>query len=296
MKQSLLGRLRLLGVGVFALFVMVLFAACGVAGTSTGVGTGTGATGNLPGITGQVVSVNPSAHTAVVNVNGTNYTVGGLSDQDVTKLQSALNKVWNFQVTGSNGSYTITTGTTPQEQDNSTPQVNVTPENNGNQGTGAVEPGTISFDGAVQNVSPSSISVKMPDGNVLSMSISTLTDHKDFGTGLPTNGQLVKVDAVTNPDGTFTAKSLDMVKSDDQANPTKMNTVDFQGVTTSAVGSNGVINFKVGTKSYNFTIGPSTQVKDFANAQAIGSGQSVKVTVLYSGSTASVQKVQNGNS
>ena len=189
MKQSLLGRLRLLGVGVFALFVMVLFAACGVAGTSTGVGTGTGATGNLPGITGQVVSVNPSAHTAVVNVNGTNYTVGGLSDQDVTKLQSALNKVWNFQVTGSNGSYTITTGTTPQEQDNSTPQVNVTPENNGNQGTGALVPGSISFDGAVQNVSPSSISVKMPDGNVLSMSISTLTDHKDFGTGLPTNGQ-----------------------------------------------------------------------------------------------------------
>ncbi len=296
MKQSLLGRIRLLGVGVFVFFVMVLFAACGVAGTGTGVGTGTGATGNLPGITGQVVSVNPSSHSVVVNVNGTNYTISGLSDQDITKLQGAVNKIWNFQVTGSNGSYTITQGTSPQEQDNSTPEVNVTPENNGNQGTGAAAQGSISFDGAVQNVSPSSISVKMPDGNILSMSISTLTDHKDFGTGLPTNGQLVKVDAVTNADGTFTAKSLDMVKSDEQTNPTKMNTVDFQGVTTSAVGSNGVINFNVGNKSYSFTIGPTTQVKDFASAQAIGSGQAVKVTALYSGSTASVQKVQNANS
>jgi hypothetical protein len=296
MKQSLLGRVRLFGVGVFALFVMVLFAACGVAGTGTGVGTGTGATGNIPGITGQVVSVNPSTHSVVVNVNGTNYTIGGLSDQDVTKLQGAVNKIWNFQVTGSNGSYTITQGTSPQEQDNSTPEVNVTPENNGNQGTGAAEPGSISFDGIVQSVSPSSISVKMPNGDIFQMGISALTKHDDFGTALPANGQWVKVDAVTNPDGSFTAKSLDMVKQDDQANPTKLNTVDFQGVTTSAVGSNSVINFKVGTKSYNFTIGPSTQVKDFASAQTISSGQAVKVTVLYSGSTASVQKVQNGNS
>src|SRR5437764_8145032 len=139
MKQSLLGRIRLLGVGVFALFVMVLFTACGVAGTGTGVGTGTGATGNITGITAQIVSVNPSAHSVLVNVNGTEYTVGGLTDQQVTTLQSAVSKTWHFQVTGSNGSYTLTTGTTPQEQDNSTPEVNVTPENNGNQGTGAVE-------------------------------------------------------------------------------------------------------------------------------------------------------------
>jgi len=272
MNQSLLSRIRLLGVGVFALFVMVLFTACGVAGTDTG--TGTGAAGNITAITGQVVSVNPSAHSVVVAVNGTEYTIGGLSDQEVTTLQSAVSKTWHFQVTGSNGSYTITTGTTPQEQDNSTPEVNVTPENNGNQGTGAVEPGSISFDGIVQSVSPNSISVKMPNGNVLSMSISTLTDRGDFGTALPANGQWVKVDAVASQDGNFTAKSLDSVKPDDQANPTKINKVDFQGVTTSAVGSSGVIKFNVGNKSYSFTIG-SAQIKDFPSAQAISSGQDV---------------------
>jgi len=294
MNQSLLGRIRLLGVGVFALFVMVLFTACSVAGTDTGVVTGTGVPGNIPGITGQVVSVNPSAHSVVVNVNGTNYTVGGLSDQEVTTLQSSVGKVWNFQVTGSNGSFTITTGTTPREQDNTTPQVNVTPENNGNQGTGAAAQGNISFYGAVQSVSTTSISVKMPNGDIIPMSINTLTDRGDFSNGLPNNGQQVKVKAITNADGTFTAKSLDVVKADDQANPTKLNTVDFQGVTTSAVGSNGVINFKVGNKSYSFTIG-SAQVKDFASAQAIGSGQSVKVEVLYGGSP-TVIKVGNGNS
>src|SRR5207248_6085403 len=136
---------------------------------------------------------NPSAHSVVVAVNGTEYTIGGLSDQEVTTLQSAVSKTWHFQVTGSNGSYTITTGTTPQEQDNSTPQVNVTPENNGNQGTGAVGPGSIDFMGVVQSVSANNISVKMPNGDIISMSISTLTDRGDFGTGLPNNNQQVKV-------------------------------------------------------------------------------------------------------
>ncbi len=295
MNQSLFGRIRLLGVGVFALFVMVLFAACGVAGTGTGIGTGTGATGTITDITGQVVSVNPSTHSVVVAVNGTEYTIGGLSDQEVTTLQSAVSKTWHFQVTGSNGSYTLTTGTTPQEQDNSTPEVNVTPENNGNQGTGTVEPGSIDFIGVVQSVSANNISVKMPNGDVISMSISTLTDRGDFGAGLPNTNQPVKVKAITNADGSFTAKSLDMVKQDDQANPTKLHTVDFQGVTTNPVGSNGVINFKVGNKSYNFTIGPNTQVKDFAGAQAIGNGQAVKVEVLFGGSP-TVVKVGNGNS
>jgi serine/threonine protein kinase len=261
----------------------------------TSSGTGTGVTGNITSITGQVVSVNPSAHSVVVAVNGTAYMIGGLSDQDVTTLQSSVGRIWYFQVTGSNGSYTIATGTTPQEQDNSTPQVNGTPENNSNQGTGAVGPGSISFIGVVQSVNASGISVKMPNGDILSMSISTLTDHGNFGTGLPNNGQLVKVTTVTNANGSFTAKMLDVVRSADQANPTILNTVDFQGVTTSAVGSNGVINFKVGNKSYNFTIGPTTQVKDFAIAQAIGSGQAVKVEVLFRGSP-TVVMVANGNS
>lgn len=291
MNQFLLGRIRLLVVGVSTLFIMILFTACvSVAGTGTGTGTSSGT------ITGSVVSVNPANHSVTVNVNGQQFTINGLTDQQVTQIQGAVGKTWSFQVTGSNGSYTVSSGTSPQEQDNGTPEANVTPENNGNQGTGAVEPGSISFDGAVQSVNSSSISVKMPNGDILSMSISSLTDRGDFGTGLPANGQLVKVDAVANPDGSFTAKSIDVVKPDDQANATKMNTVDFQGVTTSAVGANSIINFKVGNKSYSFTIGPTTQVKDFVNAQAIASGQSVKVIVLFNGSTGTVQEVKNSNS
>jgi hypothetical protein len=293
MNQFLLGRVRLLVVCVCSLFVMLLFAACGSVAGTTGSGPATG-----PGsatITGQVVSVHATTHSVVVNVNGQQYTVSGLSDQEVSQLQGALNKTWSFQVTGGNGSYTVSSGTTPQEQDNATPQqANATPQNNGNQGTGAPAQGSISFIGAVQSVNASSISVKMPNGDIVPMSISTLTDRKDFGVGLPSNGQQVKVDAITNPDGSFTAKSLDVVKPDDQANPTKVNTVDLQGVTTSAVGSNGVINFKVGNKSYSFSISPTTQVKDFVSAQSIGSGQAVKVTVLFNNGSPNVLEVKNG--
>lgn len=292
MNQFLVGRVRLLVVCVCSLFVILLFAACGSIAGTTGSGAATG-TGSAS-ITGQVVSVNATTHSVVVNVNGQQYTVSGLSDQEISQLQGALNKTWSFQVTGGNGSYTVSSGTTPQEQDNATPQANVTPENNGNQGTGAPAQGSITFIGAVQAVNPSSLSVKMPNGDTLPLSISSLTDRGDFGTGLPSNGQLVKVDAITNPDGSFTAKSLDVVKPDDQANPTKLNTVDLQGVTTSAVGSNGVINFKVGNKSYSFTISPTTQVKDFVSAQAIGSGQTVKVTVLYNNGSSNLLEVKNG--
>jgi len=294
MNQSLRSRIRLLVVGVATLFIMILFSACGVSVAGTGQGTGSGTSSNT--ITGSVVNVNQANHSVTVSANGQLYTINGLTDQEIQQIQQAQGKTWSFQVTSNNGTYTVSTGTNSVEQSNGTPEANVTPQGNGNQGTGAVEPGSISFDGAVQNVSPSSISVKMPNGNILSMSITALTDRGDFGTGLPSNGQLVKVDAVANTDGSFLAKSLDMVKPDDQANPTKLNTVDFQGVTTSAVGANGVINFNVGNKSYSFTIGPTTQVKDFAGAQTIGSGQAVKVTVLFNGSTGSVLEVKNSNS
>jgi hypothetical protein len=291
MNHSLLGRVRLAVVCVCSLFVMLLFAACGSIAGTTGSGPATG-TGSAT-ITGQVVSVNAATHSAVVNVNGQQYTINGLSDQEISQLQAALTKTWSFQVTGGNGSYTVSSGTTPQEQDNATPQVNVTPANNGNQGTGAPAQGSINFIGAVQSVNASSISVKMPNGDIVSMSINSLTDHKDFGVSLPSSSQQVKVDAITNSDGSFTAKSLDAVKPDDQANPIKLNTVDFKGVTTSAVGTNGVINFKVGNKSYSFTISSTTVVKNFASAQAIGSGQPVEVTVLYSNGSPNVQEVKN---
>jgi hypothetical protein len=286
MNQFLLGRERLLAVCVCSLFVMLLLAACsGIAGT-----TGTGSAI----ITGQVVSVDATTHTVVVNVNGQQYTVSGLSDQEVSQLQGALNKTWSFQVTGGNGSYTLSSTTTPQEQDNATPQANVTPENDGNQRTGAPAQGSIYFIGTVQSANPSSISAKMANGDTLSMSITNFTDRGDFGADLPSNGQLVKIYAITNPDGSFTAKSLDVFNHDDQANLTRLNTVDFQGLTTSTVGSNAVLNFKVGNNSYSFTISPTTKVKDFTNAQAIGSSQSVEVTVLFNNGSPNVLEVKNG--
>jgi hypothetical protein len=76
-----------------------------------------------------------------------------------------------------------------------------------------------------------------------------------------------------------------------------LNTVDYQGVTTSAVGSDRVIHFGVGSKSYSFSIGSTADLSDFNNnAQAVQANQSVKVEVLFSGSTGTVVKVSNANS
>ena len=291
MNQFLLGRVRWVVVCACSLFVMMLFTACSgtiVSGTGTGTSAGT--------ITGSVVSVNQANHSVIVNVNGQQLTISGLTDQQVSQLQGAVGKTWSFQVTGSNGSYQVSSGTDPQENDSGTPEANVTPEaNNETPNANVSEPGSISFSGAVQSVNANSITVKMPNGDTLSMSINNLTDRGDFGTGLPAVGQMVKVKAVANADGSFTAAKLDTVSSDDQANPSELNTLDVQGGTTSAVGSSNVLHLKAGSKSFTVTLGPSTQIEDFTNAQSITSGQNVKVDILFNGSSATAVKVQSGN-
>jgi len=292
MNQFLLGRVRWVIVCASSLFVMLLFTACsGAVGNGTSSGT----------ITGSVLSVNQANHSATVSVNGQQFTINGLNGQQVSQIQGAVGKTWSFQVSGNNGSYELSSGTDPQENDNGTPEANVTPEANetpdANETPNAnvSEPASLSYSGIVQSVNASSIAVKMPNGDILSMSISNLTDRGDFGTALPTVGQKVKVEATANADGSFTAAKLDMVGTDEQNDPSELNKLDIQGVTTSAVGSDKVLHIKAGSKTFAVTLAPTTQVEDFTNAQSIASGQHVKVEILFNGATASVVKVQSGN-
>src|SRR2546430_2587148 len=107
-------------VGVIGLLMMILFTACaGVAGTN---GTNTG--GNA--ITGAVVSVNPAQHSAILNVNGQQVTVSGLTDQQVTTLQTQVGKTYTIQVTqGSGNSYTINPNSTPELNETNTDRKSV---------------------------------------------------------------------------------------------------------------------------------------------------------------------------
>lgn len=281
---------RMLIICVCSLFVMILVSACSGVGTIT---TANGATVNQ--VTGSIQSINPSAHSVTLNVNGQQITVSGLTDQQIAALQSQVGKTYTIDATqnGANA-YTIATGSTPQDDDTTTQQD--TGSANGNASTGNNEPGSISFTGKVQSVSASSIVVSMPNGDSLTMSITAQTDRSDDSNTQITQGQQVKVEATANPDGSFTATKLDTPDSGDLQDPNEANTVDFQGVTTSAV-SNNTISFKVGSKSYSFSIASTAQVEGVSNAQAIGANQQVKVDALFNGSHATAIKVEvdNGN-
>ncbi len=72
--------------------------------------------------------------------------------------------------------------------------------------------------------------------------------------------------------------------------------VKFQGVTTQAVGSDRVIHFTVGNKSFSFPIASNADLTDFnGNAQSIQSSAQVKVTVQFSGTSGSVIDLGNTN-
>src|SRR5947209_4085295 len=143
MNQFLLGRVRWVIVCACSLFMMLLFTACsGAIGTGTSSGT----------ITGSVVSVNQANHSATVSVNGQQFTINGLSDQQVSQVQGAVGKTWSFQVSGNNSSYQISSGTDPQENDNGTPEANETPQANETPDTNGSEPASLSYSGAVQSV------------------------------------------------------------------------------------------------------------------------------------------------
>ncbi len=303
MRRSRFSQLSMLLVCGCGLLIMMAFSACGVLASTNdtatnGVATAGSATANS--ITGTLTAVNAAAHsvTVTVNVNGQQhqYTVNGLTDQQIAQLQSRIGKTFAFQATQSNGSYTVNSGSNPQEIDNETPGATQSTETNSATNTnGTAEPGSIDFIGKLQNSSASSMNVSMPNGDTLTVAIAATTDRSDFAT-LPGQGQYVKVSALANTDGSFSAKKLGQVDNGDVQNTVKLNTVDFQAVTTSAVGGDNVIHFNVGHKSFVATIGATTELKNFANAQSIGNNQAVKVTVQFNGANATVLKVDNSNS
>ncbi len=97
------------------------------------------------------------------------------------------------------------------------------------------------------------------------MTITAQTERSDFHGGLPNVGALIKVGTVANPDGSFSAAKLKSTDQSDASNSTKLNTVEFHGITTSAVGSDRIIHFRVGNKSYSFAISATTDLGDFNN-------------------------------
>jgi Domain of unknown function (DUF5666) len=281
MAYQLFQQLRKIGVGiaicVVGLVMMVLTSACA------------GISGSNNVVRGSISSVNAQNHTVTLNFNGQSITISGLTDQQVTQLQSQVGKTFSIQATqNSDGTYTIVAGSNITHED-ATPSANKTETPGSNDTTNAREPGNIQFIGSVQSVGNGSIVVKMPDGSSLSMSINAQTENSDFNGAQPGVGQFIKVKATANTDGSFSATEL---KSTDNSDPQDKNTVEYQGVTTSAVGSDGFIHFGVGNKSYSFHIGAGADLSDFNNnAQSISNNQAVKVKVVFQGATGSITKV-----
>ncbi len=264
-------------VGIAALVLMVLFSACAGVGTTPG---------GVTTLSGSVVSVDLNNHTVTLNVNGQTKTINNVPNDVLTTLQSQVGKAYSIQVTqNSDGSYSIETGT------NVTPEANETP--NTNETASVNEPGSIDFIGRVQSVTSSSIVVSMPDGSTLPMSIvSGQTDLSKFNGALPGAGQVIKVSATAN-NGSFTATDL---KPTDSGDLQDQNRATFQGVTTQAVGSDRVIHFSVGNRSFNFTIAPTADLKDFSgNAQSIANRTFVKVKVQFTGTSGTATDVSNNS-
>jgi hypothetical protein len=292
--KHLIHRFPIIVVCAVGILFMALFAACsGVAVPTT----------NSPStVTGTIKSVDTTNGSVTLTVNGQDVTINGLSSAQVSQLQSQVGKAYTITaVQNSDGSFTISTGSnaitiavgTPAGIQ--TPGANETP--GGTESAGTPQAGTISFIGKVQSVNGNSIVVSMPNGSTLSLAIvNGQTNLGDFNNTTPTVGATIKVDANANTDGTYTAMKLGSTDQGDLSNPTKLNTVDFQGMTTSAVGADRVIHFTVGKKSYSFTIGSTADLGDFNNnAQGIQANQPVKVEVLFSGSNGSVTKVSLSN-
>ncbi len=238
-------------------------------------------------ITGTIKSVDATNGSVTLTVDGQDVTINGLSSAQVAQLQSQVGITYSITaVQNSDRSYTISTGS------NTITIASGTPSGNGSAGSPVV--GTISFIGKVQSVGNGSIVVSMPNGSTLSMAIYAQTNLTDFNNAPPAVGATIKVSANANTDGSYTATRLGSTDQGDLSNPTKLNTVDYQGMTTSAVGADRVIHFTVGNKSYSYTIGSAADLSDFNNnAQGIRANQKVKVEILFSGSNGTVTKVLN---
>jgi hypothetical protein len=285
MSKLFTNRVRILIVGICSLFIVVLLSACqGVVSSSGGYSTGT-TTAGTPSISGQIQAVNTQAHSVTLLINGQQITVGGLTDQQIAALQSQVGKVYAFQATQSgNNSYTINQNTQPQEENSTVSSQSGTPVQ-----------GSIEFAGKVQSVNNNTATVSTPNGQNLTINIVTgQTDTSDMN-GTPLSaGQIVKVKAMTNQNGNFVASKIGIDKPEDQQQD--MSTVQYQGVTTSAVGTNNQISFKVGNNSYSFPIASGADLKDFNNnAQSINNNVQVQVKVAFNGTNGTAVKISNPN-
>ena len=288
MKNFLFHHMRLLLGSVCGLCMIVLFTAC------SGVSTTTNANGtSTTNLTGSVQSVNGTAHSVVLNIGGQQVTVSGLNDQEVATLQGQVGRSFTMQVTpNGTGAYTLNSNSEPQENDAATPEAT---NNNEPQNQNVGEPQSINFIGRVRSSNASSVVVTMPNGQALTLGINALTDRSDLVNGNLNSGQQIKVEAVSNANGSFSATKLKTVQSDDLSDQIKLQSVDFAGVTTQAVGADNVVHFKVGNRNYRYAIGSTTELKDFTSAQAIGANQQVKLEVLFNGARGTITKVENAN-
>ena len=287
MNTFFLKQVRLTIVGICSIGILLLFSAC------SGIASGTGTGGS---IVGKIQSVSAVNHSVIINVNGQNITVSNLTDSQITSLQTQIGKTYSFQVQATQNntnSYTINSNTDPTENDGATPVVNVTETPNDSVNN---EPGSLSFIGKVQQVNGSTIVVAMPNGQTLSMVVvNGQSDLTDIGGTLPAVNTMVKAEANANTDGSFTLSKLEATDANDLQDSTKLNTLDIQGTTTQAVGSDNIVHIKVGSKNFAFALSSTSELKDFANAQAIVNNQAVKVEVLFTGSNGSILKIENSN-
>lgn len=275
---------RYIVISMSILVVMVLFSAC------SGLGNGQST------LSGSIVSVNASTGTVVISVNGQQDTIKNVPANVIQTLQNQglVGKTYSVTVTtNSDGSFSIVSGTnvtadndqgTPTTDETSTTNETATPE------TGTNEPGSMTFYGVVQSQGSNSLVVTMPTGGTLSFTTNGSTDLSDWNNGLPSVGTHVKVVVNANSDGSFTATKVGNV---DQNNNTTQ--AQYSGVTTAALGSDHVLRFSVGNKSFSFPIANGTDLSSFTNS-SIPSGASVSVTVQFNGSNGSVIEVSNSNS
>jgi hypothetical protein len=148
--------------------------------------------------------------------------------------------------------------------------------------TVAFKAGGISFIGPVKSITSSSLVMSAPNGQTFTMAINAQTDRSAFGGSLPAVGASVDMDSAVNPDGSLTATILKPARPGDP----DLNVIAYTGITTSAVGTDRVIHFTVGVKSYTFAIPATAVLSDFGgNAQAIGNNASVKVKVQFPANT-----------
>jgi len=264
-------------VGIAALVLMIMFTACAGVGTTNGNGLK-----NLT-FSGSVVSVDAAHHSVTLNVNGQTKTINNIPDNVISNMQNQLGKFYAIKVTqNSDGTYSIQSGT------NVTPEANETPDHN--QTASVNQPGSINFIGSVQSANRANIVVKLPDSSTLNLVVNGQTDLSKFNGSLPNTGQIVKVSA-TASNGSFIATELKPTDSGDLQN---QNTVTFQGVTTQAVGSDRVIHFTVGNRSFSYPIVSTADLKDFnVNAQSIANATSVKVKVQFNGISGTAIDVSN---